>query len=215
MKTSPALVITIIAGMTLCATANAFVVEDTGITPGEMVNISVSGFYTGEAMAGVNNLVVNGVQTDGFCIDPYHFSVSSSPGYSYRSLSEAPKLPGTMGALKAEEIMKLWAMVYSPFMTAQQAAGLQIALWEIVGGDNFQVSGNDFGATQMLQDLGQYSGPRARLVALSGPGQDYVIPPVPEDGSTLMFVALAAVVLVTMNRWRAPQLVAASAHSSC
>ncbi len=194
--------------------ASAFVVQDTGITPGETVSISVTDFYTGEALAGVNKLIVNGVARDGFCIDPFHFSVSSSPGYEYRDLALAPKAPGTMDPEKADLIRKLWSMVYSPMITAEQAAGLQIAIWEIVGGDNFSILGNDFGAAQMLKDGQDFSGRPARLIALSGPGQDYVVPPVPEGGSTLMLLVLAAVSLFGLRRFSQPQRAVVAASSS-
>ncbi len=192
-----------IAGFVLRANpAHAFVVEDTGISPGEVVNISVSGFYTGQADVGIINLVVNGVSEKGFCIDPFHFSVGSSPGYEFRSLADASKPPGPMGAAKAEEISKLWSMVYSPEMTAEHAAGFQVAIWEIVGGDNFSVSGNDYGAGVMLQNLETYSGAGAQLIALSGPGQDYVTPlPMPDAGSALTLFALAALGLAWIHRF--------------
>jgi hypothetical protein len=177
----------------------AFVVEDVGINPSEVVNISVANFYTGEANVGIHRLVIAGVPANGFCIDPFHFSLSSSPGYQFRPLEEAPKLPGTMGIEKAGEITKLWSMVYSPSMSAEQAAGFQVAILEIVGGDKFSVSGNDYGAGLMLQDLENYSGAPARLIAISGPGQDYVTP-MPESGSTLTLFAFAAVGPFWMQR---------------
>ncbi len=127
--------------------AQAFTVDELGVSPGETATISVTGFYTGEVSVGVLKLVVDGVAADGFCIDPYHFSLSSSAGYEFRALAMAPKLPGTMGATKAEAIRKLWAMAYSPNMTSEEAAGLQLAIWETVAGDNFSVSGNDYGAS--------------------------------------------------------------------
>ena len=96
-----------------------------------------------------------------------------------------------MGPTKADNISKLWAMAYSPDMTSEEAAGLQIAIWKTLASDNFSVLGNDYGAGILLQRLEDYSGSGARLIALSGPGQDYVTP-VPEGGSTLIFLAIAA-----------------------
>ena len=177
----------------------AFVAEEVEINPSEIVNISIANFYTGEAKVGIIRLIIAGVPTNGFCIDPFHFSLNSSPGYQFRPLEAAPKLPGTMGIEKAAEIEKLWSMVYSPSMTAEQAAGFQVAIWEIVGGDKLSVSGNDYGASFMLQDLENYSGTPARLIAVSGPGQDYVTP-MPESGSTLTLFAFAAVGLFWMRR---------------
>ena len=177
----------------------AFVAQELEINPSKIVNISIANFYAGEAKVGIIRLIIAGVQTNGFCIDPFHFSLNSSPGYQFRPLEEAPKLPGTMGIEKAAEVEKLWSMVYSPSMTAEQAAGFQVAIWEIVGGDKLSVSGNDYGASFMLQDLANYSGTPARLIAVSGPGQDYVTP-MPESGSTLTLFAFAAVGLFWMRR---------------
>jgi len=175
--------------------ANTFTLQELGISPGAVTQVSVSGFYTGEVEAGIVNLVVDGVAMNGFCIDPFHFALSSSSGYQFLPLANAPKAPGTMNATQAGEISDLWAMAYSPTMTAEQAAGLQIAMWEIIGGSNFSVLGNDFGAGTFLSELQSYSGPGTNLIALSGPGQDYVVQRVPESGSTVAFFALAALAL--------------------
>jgi hypothetical protein len=71
-------------------------------------------------------------------------------------------------------------------MKNNKAAGLQIAIWEIVGGDDFSAIGKDYGASRMLAALRSYSGPGAGLIALTGPGQDYVVrtPPGQGDEST-------------------------------
>jgi hypothetical protein len=178
--------------------AQAITVQELGVSPGETASISVTGFYTGDVSVGILKLVVDGVATDGFCIDPYHFSLSSSSEYEFRSLAEGPKLPATMGAIKAEAISKLWAMAYSPNMTAEEAAALQIAIWETLVGDNFSVLGNDYGAGFLLQRLEDYAGNGANLIALTGPGQDYVVP-TPDSGSTLIFLAVAAAALVPVH----------------
>src|SRR5450755_695790 len=156
-------------------TTRAFVVQEISITPSKVVPISVTGFYTGNVLAGINQLLVDGVAANGFCIDPFHFSLASSDGYQFTPLANAPKAPGTMGALKADEISRLWAMAYSPSMTAAQAAGFQIAIWEIVGGASFSITGSDYGASALISSLGSFTGPGASLVGLTGPGQDYVI----------------------------------------
>src|SRR5207248_5083166 len=91
-----------------------------------------------------------------------------------------------LSASRATEISDLWAMFYSPNMTTNKAAGLQLAIWEIVGGDAFTVIGKDYGSGRMLAALQTYSGPGANLIALTGPGQDYVVltPPGQSDEST-------------------------------
>ncbi|MGI9087760.1 MAG: hypothetical protein ACR2HH_08495 [Chthoniobacterales bacterium] len=191
--------------------AQAILVQEVGITPYHVVNISVtgintpSGTYTGPVLAGINQLLVDGLATNAFCIDPFHFSLSSSTGYSFTSLALAPKPPGTMGADKALLISRLWGMAYSPSMTASQAAGFQIALWEIVGGSNFSLLGFDYGAGALLTQVTTYTGPMAILTALTGPGQDYVIrdpnrqAAVPETGSTLALLAFGTTGLVVVR----------------
>ncbi len=186
------------SAVSLLGSAQAVTVQELGVSPGETASISVAGFYTGDVSVGILKLVVDGVAADGFCIDPYHFSLSSSSEYQFRSLADAPKLPGTMGAIKAEAVSKLWAMAYSPNMSSEEAAALQLAIWETIAGDNFSVLGNDYGASFLLQRLESYSGNGANLIALSGPGQDYVTP-VPDGGSTLIFLALAAAGLVCVQ----------------
>jgi hypothetical protein len=186
------------SAVSLLGTAQAVTVQELGVSPGETASISVAGFYTGDVSVGILKLVVDGVATDGFCIDPYHFSVSSSSEYEFRSLADAPKLPGMMGAIKAEAVSKLWAMAYSLNMTSEEAAALQLAIWETIAGDNFSVLGNDYGASFLLQRLESFSDNGANLIALSGPGQDYVTT-VPDGGSTLIFLALAAAGLVCVQ----------------
>ncbi len=152
------------SAVSLLGSAQAVTVQELGVSPGETASISVAGFYTGDVSVGILKLVVDGVATDGFCIDPYHFSLSSSSEYQFRSLADAPKLPGTMGAIKAEAVSKLWAMAYSLNMTSEEAAALQLAIWETIAGDNFSVLGNDYGASFLLQRLESFSDNGAKFV---------------------------------------------------
>jgi len=105
---------------------------------------------------------------------------------------DGPKLPGTIGANQAEAISKLWALAYTPGMSAQEAAGLQIAIWKTIAPEDFSILGDDYGASLLLQNLEGYAGAGAKLVILSGPGQDYVTS-VPEGGSTLILLSAVAV----------------------
>ena len=166
----------------IAPSTHAIPVDDLGVRLGEPAHISLSTGFNGVVAAGIKHLVVGGQTMDGFCIDPFTGALSSSQGYSFVPLTQAPEAPWTLSSTKAVEIKDLWAMFYSPNMSQKNAAGLQLAIWEIVGGSSFQVIGKDYHASQMLAALPSYSGPSANLIALTGPGQDYVVQTPP--GST-------------------------------
>ncbi len=201
------------------AKATTVTVAELGTDPTEIVDISDQAINNDnpiEVYAGVTQISVNGVTTNGFCIDPFHFSSSSPLTYNVVNLADAPKAPpgdptySGMGASAAQEISDLWAMNYTAALSnAQTAAALQIAIWEVVAGtvpsEDFTVYGNDYGASTLLADLATYTGPGANLVGLTGPGQDYVVQSVPDGGSTLAllgmtFLGLAGAGLIQNRR---------------
>jgi hypothetical protein len=173
------------------------IVKDTGVSPSRTVKIGVDGFYTGNTYAGVIKLVVGGVAMDGFCIDPWHFSSPNPLTYKAVPITQAPKSPGTMNAGQAQLIGALLALAYSPAMGADAAAALQLAIWEVVGGDDFTLlSANDYGAAALLASAKTYSGPLPNLIGLTGPGQDYVVqvpPKVPDGGFTVLLLGVSLV----------------------
>ena len=191
----------------LCSTSEAIsvTVKDLGVDPRQTVRIDVDGFYTGYTSAGVVNLLVGGVAMDGFCIDPYHFRSSSTLLYNWVALTQAPKPPGTMDAGQAHLIAALWALAYTPTIGASAAAGLQIAIWEVIGGNDFTLlSSNDYGAASLLAQAQIYSGPLPDLIGLTGPGQDYVVArpvgvptgvpvSVPDGGYTVLLLGTALI----------------------
>jgi hypothetical protein len=183
----------------LCTTSEAIPVsvKDLGVDPRQTVRIDVDGFYTGYTYAGVVNLLVGGVAMDGFCIDPYHFRSSSTLLYNWVPLTQAPKPPGTMDASQAHLIAALWALAYTPTIGANAAAGLQIAIWEVIGGNDFTLlSSNDYGAAALLLQAQAYSGPLPDLIGLTGPGQDYVVAKpktVPDGGYTVLLLGTALI----------------------
>jgi hypothetical protein len=63
-----------------------------------------------------------------------------------------------LSASEATEISDLWAMFYNPGMKENKAAGLQLAIWEIVGGDDFSILERTTARTYVSR-LGSYSGP--------------------------------------------------------
>jgi hypothetical protein len=201
-----------LAAITFRAGAVPVTVQEVGIGSYEIVQMNSSTLGTAWVYAGTINLLVNGVPTQGFCIDPFHWSIGGPQPYDMESLALAPKAPvGGMGAAEALQIEQLWEQYYSPEISNENAAGLQIAIWEIVGGSNFHLtSGIDYGAGDMLAWVN--SNPEAsaaNLVAVTGPGQDYVIPNgdnpniphipgVPDGGQTaaLLGVGLAGIGLL-------------------
>src|SRR5213080_4574051 len=178
------LALSVAAALSLLVTnpTQAHLVEDFGIRKGAPVHISLSSGFNGFVGAGIKKLQVDGVAMNGFCIDPFTMALHSSPGYKFVPLTKAPEAPWTLSASEATEISDLWAMFYKPMMKQKNAAGLQIAIWEIVGGDDFTVIGKSYGAKKMLAASGGFSGQGADLIALTGPGQDYVIPSPPGHG---------------------------------
>ena len=198
--------------------ASAITVQEIGVNPYQTPTITCSGIGTVTVYAGVNQLVVDGVAMNGFCIDPFHFSVPSSSDYLYVPLTSAPK-GYPMSSTVALDIDRLWGNYYSPTMNATAAAGLQIAIWELVGGSYFHLdSGNDYGAAGYISAVTSptYTGPTASLVALTGPGQDYVVqqgspdspPQVPESGVTAGLLGAALCILIGLHRKLQP----ATAH---
>src|SRR5215471_129532 len=174
-RASLALALAALLSSLIAPSTRAIVVDDLGVRLGEPAHISLSTGFNGVVAAGIKHLVVGGQTMDGFCIDPFTRALSSSQGYSFVPLTQAPEAPWTLNSTKAVEIKDLWAMYYSPNMTQKNAAGLQLAIWEIVGGSSFQVIGKDYHASEMLAALHSYTGPGADLIALTGPGQDYVV----------------------------------------
>src|SRR5438477_1236869 len=185
-RSSLALSVVTALGLAAASSAQAHLVEDFGVRTGAPAHISLSTGFNGFGGAGIKKIQIDGVQMDAFCIDPFTIALRSSPGYKFVPLTKAPEAPFTLSASGATEISDLWAMFYDPGMKENKAAGLQLAIWEIVGGDDFSVIGKDYGASFMLAALRSYSGPGAGLIALTGPGQDYVVltPPGQVDEST-------------------------------
>jgi hypothetical protein len=214
------------AGLATSANASSVTVTDItdwGTTPVEAVNADLTYLgYNGGVYAGINTLSVNnGVSTtvySGFCIDPFHWSANGPVStYSTVPLVDGPKAPATLNAYTANEIEDLWAEFFSPTMSSPSAAGLQVAIWELVSSNAVATDGlapqyafaldagqNDYGASLDIASLATYTGPAADLTALTGTGQDYVVnmspplprPTVPEGGATFIMLAVSLGALV-------------------
>jgi hypothetical protein len=190
--------------------ARAITVEELGTSTGEIVAINCG---SGNVLvdAGLLDLNVGGTAINGFCIDPFHFSDGSMTGYQVVGLTSAPK-QNLMDANTALLLERLWGSYFSPTISARNAAGLQIAIWQLVGRSNFHLSSaNDYGASGFLNAVENpnYDGPVADLLALTGPGQDYGVDrasvsqftqSVPDASSTLALLLLAGCGLLCVPR---------------
>jgi len=200
--------------------------SEPGETPNEIVNLDLPyAGYNGGVYAGINTLSVtvngNNFTASGFCIDPFHFSLGGPIAYTTIALGSAPKYPGPMGATTALEVEELWTKYFPTAQTsATVAAGLQIAIWDLVAAaaaaandvpesDYYTLtSGNDYGAAADIASLADFTGPVDDLIALTGPGQDYVIavpppppaPGVPDSGTTLSLLGVALTGLYGFRR---------------
>jgi len=202
------------AGLAGAMSASAVTLTFNGVSPNEIVNLTVSSpSFSGGVYAGIYNQTVDGVATPSFCIDVAR-QISAGQtftDYSYTDLALAPLTPaGPMGFAAATDIEKLWAAYYSPSMSSQYAAALQVAIWEDiathVGTYTITVSGNDPVTTEAATMLGSLSSltAQADLQGLVSPdGQNFVVP-VPEPTTAGCFLlglgALACFQRFTQNR---------------
>ncbi|HZZ56786.1 MAG TPA: putative Ig domain-containing protein, partial [Opitutaceae bacterium] len=156
-----------------------------GVGANEIVTISSSGVGNDlEVYSGVLDLTIDSTAVEGFCIDPWHWSGSGTMTYTAETLGLGPDDANGMGSTVAKEIEQLWDKYYSATMSGSTAAGLQIAIWELVdqaiSAQNSSYwftlnSSNNYGASSMIQWVeANANAPTANLVALTGPGQNYV-----------------------------------------
>ncbi len=194
-------------------------VTENSVNPATIVSIYVpsgvgaemSGTY--RVYAGINNLTINGtLALQGFCIDPFHWSANGPlDGYQVVALQDAPKLPGQISDLEADQIGTLWASHFASAQTSDlNAAALQVAIWRIVG--NGIGSGTDIFAviappaidSLATQWLGESitSGAGANLLGLTHErnGQDYVVQRVPDGGATVVLLGMGMLGLAVAGR---------------
>lgn len=120
--------------------AQAVVIHQTGISSGLNVNnlklplVSSAGTY----FSGLQVLKIDGVSTLGFCIDPYQSSPASVTG-NYAERTDFNTFFGT----RASQINALYSRFYNDTLPGVvganlNAAGFQLALWELVA-DNLDL----------------------------------------------------------------------------
>jgi hypothetical protein len=176
-----------------------------------MVHSTGSIVLNEQLTAGINNLLVNGVPTQAFCIDLFR-GASASTDYYYAPLANSPLAPtGPMGAAAAVLIEQLWASYFAgATSSALDAAALQVAIWETVaaGVGTYTVT-IDPGAvaTRAAQMLANPGSVQADLTGLLSPkNQNYVVEtPVPEPatmvaGALLLLPFGASILRLRKNR---------------
>jgi hypothetical protein len=186
------------AGLAGTISASATTVTFNGVSPVEVVTLQVSSpSFSSGVYAGIYNLTVDGVATPSFCIDVAR-EISAGQtfnDYYYTDLAHAPLAPaGPMGSVAATDIKKLWAAYYSPSMSNQDAAALQVAIWmdiaAQVGTYTVTVSGNEPVTTEaatILDSLGSLTAQADLQGLVSTDGQNFVVP-VPEPTTTGCFL---------------------------
>lgn len=200
------------------AHATPITVQELGIGANETVFINSSTLGNNlHVYAGVVDLKVNGKSMQGFCIDPFHWSSSSPLTYNLEPLAAGPKNPtgsGStgMGIEAAFQIEQLWHQYFTPSISNINAAALQIKIWEIVDaaepGGTFALDSIDHDSAAVTAEINSMTtflanNPHAlpaNLVAVSGSGQDYVIPNVADNGSTALLLAAAMGALLCFRR---------------
>jgi hypothetical protein len=164
-------------------------------SPGVVVNV-VTPPHTGNVIAGINNIVVDGQARQGFCIEYKELASTSLLPYTVEALEDAP-LPGpAMGSAQAMDIMKVWSWWKASDGSALSAAIAQCTVWEIRDDGNFltgdfqlntaSVRTSAEGLLASLPGLTDYT----EMIGLTNSGkQGYgipVVPPVPAPGAILL-----------------------------
>lgn len=160
--------------------------------PGVWVNITSTG-YSGSLLAGFQNLKVDGVPTQSFCICFDELSTKATLPYTVAALKNAPVPGPAMGEANAMDIMKVWSWWENSAKTPMDAGIAQVVVWEIVDDRNFLTGDFILNTASVrtqaqvllnaLPSLTEYT----PMLALTHNGkQDYGIPFIPAPGALLL-----------------------------
>src|SRR5438094_10580544 len=95
------LALSVAAALSLLVTnpAQAHLVEDFGIRKGARAHTSLSSGFNGFVGAGIKTPQVDGVATNGFCIDSFTMALHSSPCYKLVPLTTPHAAPRTLNSI--------------------------------------------------------------------------------------------------------------------
>jgi len=162
-------------------------------SPGVVVNIATLP-YTGNLVAGIHNLMVDGEARQGFCIEYRELASTDTLPYTVSALQDAPVAPSpAMGEAQAMDIQKVWSWWKASDGSALSAAIAQCAVWEIRDDGDF-TTGNFVLNTASVRTqaealLAELPGMTdyTRMVGLTNSGsQGYGVPVVPAPGALLL-----------------------------
>jgi hypothetical protein len=142
--------------------------------------VSVNGSNLNTSI-GSYNLKIDGVNTVGFCVDPFQWATSTTKTYDKSSLDAMDFASGN-GATRFVNAQKLFDNAYAGLSGSAQTAGFHLALWEIFHGDLNTTTGNikktgysDFGmlaaANTFLGALNGWTATNAYDLTFYGNGQ--------------------------------------------
>jgi len=186
------------AGLTIGDTVQVAYVDT---SPGVVVNV-VTPPYSGNLVAGIHNLTVDGETRQGFCIEYRELASTDALPYTVSALQDAPIAPSpAMGAAQAMDIQKVWSWWKASDGSGLSAAIAQCAVWEIrddgsFDTGNFQLytAGVRTGAEALLASLPGLTD-YTRMVGLTNSGsQGFGVPVVPAPGALLLAGLGASVV---------------------
>ncbi len=129
--------------------------------------VSVNGSNLRTAI-GSYNLNIDGVETVGFCVDPFQWASSTTSTYDKSSL-DASDFASGYGATRFANAQKLYDNAYAGLSNATQTAGFHLALWEIFHDDLSTLSGN-IKKSSWGSDAGMLAAANGFLSALGGWG---------------------------------------------
>jgi MYXO-CTERM domain-containing protein len=180
------------------------------IGPSRDMGVSSNGGVSSQTLrSGVNNFtVLGGDPTElaptfrAFCIDlAQTINIGGTFTYEVRAIEASPVPGGPMGAAKADLLRELWGRHYAHVDTQNEAAGFQLAVWEIVFDSGLDLTGGTVRATgeagalaTAASYLGSLTGNSvffAPVYALSSPGTQDMLVPAP---GALALVGLAGLV---------------------